>query len=294
MSRKSEFRWLLHCAFGAALVLLACGLATARFGNQLQLPSTTTRDGTLTALNRYVRETVPRVVLVGSSLTFRLNEEYFSSAQVRNLALAGGSPITGLEIVASQPRLPRLILVEANILSRPPDSALIEKYAKGNNAEPMFFRPIRAAVAAYENWRHAPLTHADVSFALDRLVEQPPLNFDNHVYVDRAVAQWNADDPTDVLRLNLARLQRLIEAVDARGTKVLLFELPFAEPLETSRTARISRELAHAAFPDPAKWLRIEFDRSELRWPDGAHLDERSAVIVARSIDRVLPAMLPQ
>jgi hypothetical protein len=29
-----------------------------------------------------------------------------------------------------------------------------------------------------------------------------------------------------------------------------------------------------------------------LRWADGAHLDERSAVIVARSIDRVIPGML--
>jgi len=26
--------------------------------------------------------------------------------------------------------------------------------------------------------------------------------------------------------------------------------------------------------------------REELRWPDGAHLDERSAVLVARAIDK--------
>ena len=292
MQPMSELRWLANCALGAVLVLLACGLATARFGNELQLPSTTTRDGTLITLNRYAREPVPRVVLVGSSLSFRLKEEYFSSARLRNLALAGGSPITGLEIAANQPRLPRLILVETNILSRPVDPALVERYPEGGNPEPIFFRPIRAAVAAYENWRHAPLTHADVSSALDRLLEAPPSNFDNRIYLDRAIEQWNADDPTDALRVNLARLQQLIEAVERRGTKVLLYELPYAEPLEASRAARISHELVHAAFPDPGRWLRIEFARDELRWADGAHLDERSAVIVARSIDRVIPGML--
>jgi hypothetical protein len=292
MQPMSEVRWLANCALGAVLVLLACGLATARFGNELQLPSTTTRDGTLIMLNRYVREPIPRVVLVGSSLSFRLKEEYFSTAQIRNLALAGGSPVTGLEIVANQPRLPRLILVETNILSRPADPALVESYARGGNPEPMFFRPIRATVAAYENWRHAPLTHVDVSAALDRLLEAPPSNFDNQIYLDRAVQQWNVDDPTKVLPVNLARLQQLIEAVERRGTKVLLYELPFAGPLEGSQAARISHELVHDAFPDPGRWIRIEFARDELRWADGAHLDERSAVILARSIDRALPAII--
>src|SRR6202035_638968 len=115
-------RWLAKCAVSAAVLLLACGLATGWFGNSLQLPSTTPRDGTLITLNRYAREPIPDVVLVGSSLTFRLKEEYFATSSLRNLALAGGSPVTGLEIVANQPRLPRIVLVEANVLSRPVDT----------------------------------------------------------------------------------------------------------------------------------------------------------------------------
>ena len=43
----------------------------------------------------YLREPVPDVVLVGSSITFRLKEEYFATRGLRNLALAGGSPVTG-------------------------------------------------------------------------------------------------------------------------------------------------------------------------------------------------------
>jgi hypothetical protein len=285
-------RWLAKCSLSAVMLLLACGLATAWYGNRPQMPSTTTRDGALITLNRYTKEPIPDVVLVGSSLTFRLKEEYFATPRLRNLALAGGSPITGLEIVANQPRLPRLILVEANIFSRPTDAALVEKYSRGGSAEALFFRPVRMAVAAYEDWLHAPLTHAQVSLALNRLIEQPPSDFDNRVYADRALQQSNEEDPTVAARANVTRLQQLIGAIERRGARVLLYELPYSEQLEASRSAKITREIVHAEFPDPAKWLRIDFTRSELRWADGVHLDERSAVIVAQSINRALSSIL--
>jgi hypothetical protein len=285
-------RWLAKCGLAAVTLLLACGLATAWFGNGLQLPATTTRDGTLITMNRYAKESIPDVVLVGSSLTFRLQEEYFATPRLRNLALTGGTAVTGLEIVASQPRLPGLILVEANVLSRPVDTALVERYSRDGNAEPLFFRPIRTAVAAYENWNHAPQTHADVAAALDRLLAQPPSDFDNHIYADRALQQANADDPTVAVQANVTRLAQLIAAVEQRGARVLLFELPVSDQLEGSRSATITRAIVHGEFPDSARWLHIDFTRSQLRWADGVHLDERSAVMTAQSMDRALSHVL--
>jgi hypothetical protein len=292
MERMSAARWFAKCAVSAALLLLACGLATAWFGNSLQVPATTTRDGTLITLNRYAREPVPDIVLVGSSLTFRLKEEYFATPRVRNLALAGGSPVTGLEIVANQPRLPKLVLIEANVLSRAPDAALVERYSKSGDAEPLFFRPVRTAVAAYENWLHVPLTHTQVSSALDQLLRQPPSEFDNHVYADRALEQFNAQDPTAVAQESANRVEQLIASIEQRGSRALLFELPYSEPIEGSRAAKITREIVHAKFSAPDRWLHIEYSRNELRWADGVHLDERSAVIVTQSIDRALPSLL--
>ncbi len=292
MQQISAVRWLAKCGVSAAMLLFACGLATAWFGNGLQQPSTTTRDGTLITLNRYVKEPIPDAVLVGSSLTFRLEEDYFVTPRVRNLALAGGSPVTGLEIVVNQPRLPRIVLVEVNVLSRPTDAALVDKYSRNGNAEPLLFRPIRTAVAAYESWLHAPLSNTQVSLALSRLLKQPPRDFDNRIYVDRALQQLNADDPSVAVRANVTRIEQLIAAIERRGTRVLLYELPYSEQLEGSRSARITREIVHAKFPDPDRWLRIDFTRSELRWADGVHLDERSAVIIARSVDRTLSSLL--
>jgi hypothetical protein len=278
---------LVKCGAAAAIVLIACGFATARFGGGLQMPATTTRDGTLITMSRYLREPVPDIVLVGSSITFRLKEEYFATLGLRNLALAGGSPVTGLEIVANQPQLPQFILVEANVLARATDVALVERYSRGGT-EPLFFRPVRAAVAAYEQRLHAPLTHEQVARDLRQMVGQPPSDFDNRIYADRALQQFNAEDPTDPARLNVKRIEELIRMVEQRGAQVFLFELPYAEPIEGSRSAATTREIIHAAFPDSNRWLLLDVNRSDLRWADGVHLDERSAVIVTQAMERAL------
>jgi len=156
MRYSMPLAWSAKCAIAAVVLLVACAIATARFGATLQMPLVTTRDGTLITYNRYVNEPNPDVVLVGSSLTYRLNETYFATPKLRNLAIAGGSSVTGLAIVARQERLPKIVLVETNVLSRPLDLSLVERYARKGASESLTFRPVRAAVAALELWTHAP------------------------------------------------------------------------------------------------------------------------------------------
>ena len=178
------------------------------------------------------------------------------------------------------------------MLSRSADTALVKNYSKTDNAGPLFFRPIRTAVAAYENWVHAPLNHAQISNSLDQLLNQPPSDFDNRTYVDRTLQQWNAEDPTAAVQVNVQRIAQLIPAIERRGARVLFFELPCSTQLEGSRFAEITHEIVRAAFADPGQWLHIDYARSELRWADGVHLDERSALIVTQSIDKALSSLI--
>jgi hypothetical protein len=281
-SRSSA--WFVRCAGAAVLLLLACGFSTVRFGHALQLPATTARDGALATVNRYVDDPVPDVVLVGSSLTFRLSEEYFETPRLRNLALAGGSPITGLQIIANQRQLPKLILVEANVLNRPPDTALVKRFSAIERSDGLFLRPVRTAIAAYETFAHAPPSHARIKAALDALLQRPPDNFDNTVYLQRSL-QANEEDPSSPTKLNIEALRGLIDALEQRGAHVLLMELPHAAPVEASPYVRITHQMVHRAFPDQARWISIDVDRDQLRWNDGVHLDERSAVLVSRYLD---------
>ena len=291
MQKPSATSWLSKCGFSAAALLVACGVATALVGKGLPLPAATVRDGTLLTLNRYVQEPVPDVVLLGSSLGFRLKEEYFATEGVRNLALAGGSPITGLEVVLHQSRLPRLVLVETNVLSRPPDENVIARYSRERGFAVELLRPIRASIAAYENWRHAPLTHAQVVAEMDRLLKEPASDFDNRIYVDR-LAKMLDEDPTAALQVNVERLAGLLQKARERGVRVKLFELPYPGELQATRTVAATSRITHARFPDPEQWLPIEVDAGELRWLDGQHLDDRSAMLISRSIDGAIGRLL--
>jgi hypothetical protein len=69
-------------------------------------------------------------------------------------------------------------------------------------------------------------------------------------------------------------------------------EMPWAPSIEQSLYVRVARNLIHNAFPDPRRWLAINVERAELRWDDGVHLDERSAVLVSRYLDQSIgPAL---
>lgn len=227
-------------------------------------------------------------MLVGSSVAWRLKEEYFSRPRVRNLALAGGSPVTGLEIVAKRINLPKIVLIETNILSRAPDSALIERFSGSVRTDVLLLRPVRTAVAAYETWNHAAPDAAKARTEQDRLLRQPPDSFDNKLYLDRALEQMNEGDPSAPARANVVRMRQRIDDLQRRGVRVFLIHIPFAPEIEGSRLVRMTDEIVHEAFPDHALWLPIDPPRSELRWADGVHLDERSALIVVRAIEGAL------
>ena len=284
--------WLAKGGLSALLIMLACGLATARFGDGLPLPSTQTRDTTMITFDRYIHQPAPDVVLVGSSMAFRLKEEYFATPRVRNLAIAGGSSVTGLAIVANQSALPKLVLVETNVMSRATDEALVSTYLAGSKGHSIFLRPVKTLIAAYENWLHAQPSRAQLSQTFSDLLRQPPSNFDNRVYVDRARQQMNSENPAAVSTPNIKALEKLVDVLEQRGAHVLLFEMPYSEELESTQYATVTRKLVHDAFPDATRWLYLDYARETLRWADGVHVDERSGLILARAIDSAIVPFL--
>src|SRR5262249_8083280 len=152
----------------------------------------------------------------------------------------------------------KLILVEANVLSRPVDKALVERYSGLGRTDPLFIRPVRAAVAVYENWMHAPPSRDDGARTTERLLAQPPSSFDNGVYVERALQQLNAEDPTLAAQANVERLRQLVAAIERKGARVLLFDLPLLDEIDGARSVRIMHEMIHAAFPQAARWLPFD------------------------------------
>lgn len=284
MNPVSPQSWLLKCAITAALCLLVY-VAVSLAGPKAP-PLPTSRDGAVTLLDRYVNAPVPNVLLVGSSLSARLNEEYFDTPDLKVLGLAGGSAITALEVALGRDRLPRTILLEMNILERGEDSDLVQKFT--SRGLPAWPRPIRSAIAFYERWHHPPPDRKQARLAAAALLDGPPSAFDNRVYLERAVLASNVAPSEILMKDNLATLKRLVEKIEARGSRVYFYSLPLAGPVQNSVAAKAVAATAHSAFPDDQKWIPLDGSMRELRWADGVHLDERSGIMIAKQIDGFL------
>jgi len=254
----------------------------------LNLPALYARvklDRSFPALSRYVFEPTPEIVLVGSSMTYRLYESYFSTP-VRNLAIGGGSPLTGLAIIASYQRLPRTILVETNILSRPIDTALVSAFGQSGDEPFKWFRPARAVISKVYYW----IRYQSDSENIARLLREPPQDHDIGQSVADAEQEHDNDQFDIPMAENVKAMKHLVEQLERRGCHVTFLEMPFPPPLGKRHFAITARTLTKTAFPN-GHWIDVATNEQELRWLDASHLDERSAAIVAREIDRLLPQM---
>jgi len=284
MKLASTQEWFIKCGITAVLslsVYAAFSLAGPRAP-----PLPTSRDGVVTLLDRYVSEPVPSVLLVGSSLTTRLNAEYFDTPDLKVLGLAGGSPITALQVALARDSLPKILLVEMNILERSEDSGLVQKFTQPGI--PAWPRPLRSAIAFFERWRHPPPDRAKVKAAALALLEGPPSDFDNRIYLERVVQASRTAPSQTLINDNLAKLKRLVADIEARGSQVYFYNLPLVGPVQNSVAAKAEAAAAHAAFSDDQRWIQLDGSMPDLRWADGVHLDERSSVMMAKLIDQFL------
>ena len=238
-------------------------------------------DRRFPALSRYALEPTPDIALVGSSMTFRIYERYFKT-RLRNVSISGGSPLTGLAILASYPSVPPIVLVETNIMSRVPESELIEKFGDNAAAPFRWFRPYRAVISFVYFW----LKYRAEDVAALR--NSTPATYDIATSVEQAATEYARSNFDGAMAENTQTMVRLVSTLEARGCKVYFYELPYPENLGSSHFAVTARTLVHGAFPNPEQWPRLDYPLPSLRWVDAAHMDERSAAIVAQQMDGIL------
>jgi len=238
-------------------------------------------DRRFPALSRYALEPTPDIALVGSSMTSRLSEGYFKT-RLRNISISGGSPLTGLAILASYRSVPHVVLVETNIMSRTAETELIEKFGRNDAAAFQWFRPYRAVISLVYYW----LKYKSENVAALR--NSAPENYDISASVEQAAEEYARSNPDGAMAQNTEAMVRLVSALEERGCRVYFYELPYPGNLANSHFAVTARTLVHNAFPNPQQWPQLDYHLPILRWVDAAHMDERSAAIVAQQMDGVL------
>ena len=191
-------------------------------------------------------------------MTFRIYEGYFKT-RLRNISIPGGSPLTGLAILASYPSLPRVVLVETNIMSRPADPEMVEEFAKNDAAAFRWFKPYRAVISLVYYW----LKYKSENVA--DLRNSAPAIYDISTSVHQAADEFAGTSTDEAMAENTQIMKRLVATLESRGCKVYFYELPYPGNLATSHFAVTARTLMRDGFPDPKRWPQFDYHLPELR-----------------------------
>lgn len=228
MTTAQTASWFFRAGSIFAVITAICWVVPRAIDNIPDFPAMTTDREQVSVFDEYFRRPTPTVAIVGSSLAARLKEEYFVHTNIGNVALAGGSPLTGLEIIErATKRKPQIIAIETNILSRGVDDALVERYRF--SARPIeMLRPFRTLAASLFESKPAvphPLNAAERN-ALLRSSPAPMLPVYQKIAAD-AVVEFNRPLYDDIIRRDaatlktlVAKLKTLVAKLTAEGVKV--------------------------------------------------------------------------
>jgi hypothetical protein len=284
MTRFHQIVWLGKFAVTALSALLLCISITPLVGVPLGNQPLNTASEAPPELIAYATKPTPRYVIVGTSLSRRLKSEFFLPLEVQNLAIPGRSSSTGLEIITSYPTLPPLIFIETNVMQWDIDKEFAANFSYKSRPEFHIARPIRSLIDYFAAPRTRTKANRQQQTVDEAILAKPPAEYDNKVYVERAMKDWSGNAADVVIKSNVEFLSRMVDAVEARGSKVYFFELPLAPGMADTDQAKTTRGEFRKKYSDPSRWLVPRYQVDQLRFGDHAHLDERSALIVARAM----------
>lgn len=270
----------MNTTFLTTLILLALYYAAVRFTPASPVATQSQWQRNQHTLEHYVLggERVDCVV-VGSSLSQRME---FPDGQdvVRNLALAGGSALTGLELIKASGHRPRCILVEINHPERDIDLPTVEKATRAlPRISPLFETrnaPINFFLTQVRRFRKEPGDPSPSERILSQMLAFH-LN-DNRVPLDPVL-----------LDHQLEKLRDILKELEARGSRILFFEMPVRPEIAASPRARQVREAFDRSFKDHRRLDPTALAKPEpFRTMDGVHLTPAEASLVARRIRELI------
>jgi len=252
-------------ALTAAALLLVYHLLLA---NGFRPAAVTLPDQNLN--NRIVVErfaaAAPYVAVVGSSMSRAID---IHGDCVYKLALAGGSSLTGLAVIATKKVKPRRVYVEINVPRNSVQEDLVAdagsmllQVSPAFHAENM---PVNLAYYSVQRFAAKPAP----AIAGDEV-------FRSNLALQRAIYEKPMAEST--LQDNIAKLRGYTAQLEGAGIEVVLFELPVHPELEQLPLARQIRAAFRSAFPDN-RLLAADYFAAGLamRTRDGVHLNSTEA-----------------
>jgi hypothetical protein len=283
--------WFLKFGTSFAITLAICWTVPRVFDDIPDFPLINTDRAHFRIIDHYFRSPTPRIALAGSSLTARLKEHYFERRDFRNLGLGGGSPLTGLTVLTETSwKRPAVVAVEINIMSRRVDQELVREFHQVDRPIATFVS-FRTLLALNQRRMDGPPPAFDPARCADVFGSPPAQSLVNHDDTTLIKIEYENPVVADPIRNNVVALKALVTELETDGVKVYLFELPTLPALEATGYVQMTRSAVLEYF-GPDRWLDLKYPGDELRWDDAVHFDDRSAIILACSLERALNSKL--
>ena len=220
------------------------------------------------------------VVIVGSSITgtlVDLPESWY------NLAMAGRSSITGLDVICESNINPCTVVIETNVLKsnqRSSDNFLNKRLKKEHSAFLAENKPAHvglrtlATLAGFKQRSQRPITNLVLS-------KPDEITVSNELFSGMLDRRKMADSKlmdASKLKDRINKIKNSVEALEARGFKVLFIEVPEChQTLNSLRKTQI-RDAFHSAFPlDKYNWHDDSKNINYYASNDAIHLTANSA-----------------
>ena len=242
---------------------------------------------------RYIfSSTQPAVILAGSSLSARIPEYRFDRC-FTNLSLVGGAAIDSLEVARVRTHLPKLILVEANIIERPLDRGFLSEISGFLPRHFQLFRvdakPVNFLLSSLYSLNHS----KESEFARQLASKPDPRARDIGLNIERH--SYNTRIDQSILDTQLTAYRRILADLKAKGVLVIFFEMPIHRTLRNSPRAVQIRQALSGAFPGVEYFNLQDFKAfGEIETTDGIHLSTSEAVRVGDVLLEKVRALLKE
>lgn len=221
-------------------------------------------------------------VMVGTSLSARIIRD--SIPTVKSVSFGGCAVEDGLRIILSKGDLPRFILAETNLFFLDGNPELVSKMTEG--VMPMLRRWIPSLREQYQPicmLASMMASAADINpQAGTSTVDMDLLNesIEHHIKYDWQMPEAQAET-------RMGDMKRLVEMFEAKGTRVLFFEMPVNERLTHLKRYDQTRELMQKTFPAD-RYTYLPFDTTRYVTTDGEHLDYEGQQVFSHYFKGVL------
>lgn len=240
---------------------------------------------------------IPKTVVIGSSMAHRLRPKLLEKEGIANLSLAGKSIFDGLEVLIRTGKIPKLVLVEINMLTRPAD----EDFTKA------LFSPvsneIKAIVPALRD-SYRPITHLQRAILLShRLLfrnasnRRSGIRVDNHSgnteelkhslfesLLQQQVRAFSSLSTEGEIEKIVMTLKSRIEQIKKMGGKVVLFEMPMHPKICRSLNMKYIRSAIAKYLPIDRYKQLTRPDCKHYHTADGLHLTPVEAKYFSRNL----------